>query len=116
MKEKPKYVESTGRKSGVFVQSMTEQEMDEYSAFSEFIGKYGASYASKDEHMARFDIFQKNYREIRAHNEKYMAGDVGYEKAVNQFADLSAEEFHARYLSNSFIGKPELHNVVVEAD
>jgi len=36
---------------------MTEQYMEEYSAFSEFIGRYGASYANKDEHMGRFDIF-----------------------------------------------------------
>ena len=108
MKEKPVYVNDPNKKSGVSVPSMTEQEMDEYSAFSEFIGKYGASYSSKDEHMARFDIFQTNYRDIKSHNEKYVAGEVSYEKAVNQFADLSAEEFHARYLSNSFVGKPAL--------
>ena len=110
MKEKPVYVNDPNKKSGVFVPSMTEQEMDEYSAFSEFIGKYGASYASKDEHMARFDIFQANYRDIKAHNEKYVAGQVSFEKAVNQFADLTAEEFHARYLSNSFVGKPALRD------
>ena len=82
--------------------------MEEYSAFSEFIGKYGASYAGKDEHMGRFDTFAVNYRDIKAHNARFEAGEVTWEKTVNQFSDLTEEEFTARYLSNSFIGKPDL--------
>ena len=62
---------------------LSEQYMDEYSAFSEFIGRYGRSYASKDEHMGRFDVFTTNYRDVKAHNERFAAGELEWEKAVN---------------------------------
>lgn len=98
------------KKSGVFVPTLTEQYMEEYSAFSVFIGKYGAAYADKDEHMGRFEIFAQNYREMKTHNAKFAAGEVGWEKDMNQFADLTADEFQERYLSNSFRGKPAILN------
>ena len=36
---------------------LDELYVEEYSAFSVFIGKYGRSYATKNEHYNRFDIF-----------------------------------------------------------
>lgn len=105
MEEKPDVV------AGPMVPSISEQYMEEYSAFSEFIGRHGRSYATKDEHMGRFDIFKLNYRDVKAHNEKYQAGEIGWEKAVNQFTDMTAEEFHARYLSADFLDKPDLPEI-----
>lgn len=34
------------------------QDREEYSAFAQFIGQYGRSYASKDEHSNRFATFR----------------------------------------------------------
>lgn len=73
--------------------------MEEYSAFSQFIGKYGSSYATKDVHMAKFETFRANYRDIKAHNEQHASGELTWTKVVNQFADLTADEFDERYLS-----------------
>lgn len=97
--------------SGVYVPNMSEQYMNEYSAFSEFIGRHGRSYASKDEHMGRFDVFVVNYRDVNAHNARFAAGEVTWEKAVNQFTDMTEQEFHERYLSNTFIDKPVLDDL-----
>ena len=90
------------------VPALTDQYMEEYSAFSVFIGTHGRSYATKDEHMGRFDNFVVNYRDVKAHNERFAAGELGWEKAVNQFSDFTAEEFHERYLSATFLDKPDL--------
>jgi len=45
--------------------------VEEFSAFSEFIAKYGRSYATKNEHMSKFETFRANYRDIKAHNVLY---------------------------------------------
>lgn len=62
---------------------MTDEYMEEYSAFSVFIGQYGRSYATKDEHMGRFEVFQANYRDVKAHNARYEAGETSWTKGVN---------------------------------
>jgi len=73
--------------------------MEEYSSFSEFIAKFGRSYATKTEHMAKFETFRSNYRDIKEHNERHEAGEITWSKAINQFTDLTAPEFEERYLS-----------------
>lgn len=57
--------------------------MEEYSAFSEFVGKFGRSYATKDEHMTRFEAFRVNYRDIKSHNSRFDAGEVTWTKVIN---------------------------------
>ncbi len=75
-------------------------------AFSEFIGKYGRSYATMKDHEGKFEVFRNNYREIMAHNQKYEEGELTWTKAVNQFSDMTEEEFHARYLQAELM-KPD---------
>lgn len=81
---------------------------DVHMAFQEFLVKYGRSYASKTEVEERFDIFAANLESINNHNDN---AESGYRMAVNQFADLTEEEFSQRYLSakmNMPVRKPEL--------
>ena len=35
--------------------------MEEYAAFSSFIGQYGRTYATKNEHSDRFETFRMHY-------------------------------------------------------
>ena len=53
----------------------------------------------------RFEIFAKNYDDIKVHNEQFEAGHTLFQKGVNKFADLTKEEFDARY-HHAMIGKP----------
>ena len=92
--------------SGTVVKELDAQFEEEFSAFSEFIGKYGRSYATKNDHMGKFEVFRANYRDIVAHNERHAAGELTWTKAVNHFSDLTPEEFHATYLQAQ-MRKPE---------
>ena len=66
-------------------------------AFADFIARHGRSYASRTELDTRFEIFAKNYDEMQAHNEQFMAGHTLYEKGINKFSDLTKDEFDSRY-------------------
>lgn len=55
-------------------------------------GDHSKVYPTAEEEKRRFDIFEKNVKTIREHNEKYQAGEVTWEMGINQFADLTSEE------------------------
>uniref|UniRef100_A0A034WKX1 Protein CTLA-2-alpha n=1 Tax=Bactrocera dorsalis TaxID=27457 RepID=A0A034WKX1_BACDO len=55
--------------------------------------EYKKQYNSNLEDAHRRIIFCKNLRMIDAHNERYKRGEVTFEMGVNQFADMSHEEF-----------------------
>ena len=58
-------------------------------AFNDFIEKYGKEYANEKESEKRYQIFAENYRIIQDNNEN----NEDYTLGVNQFTDLSREEF-----------------------
>lgn len=60
-------------------------------AYVQFIAEYGRSYATKDHANERYAVFKKNYELIKVHNKHEQA--MPYDMGVNQFADMSAEEF-----------------------
>ena len=70
---------------------------DVHAAFTDFLATYSRSYASKSEIDNRYNIFKHNYDSITKHNAD---PSRGFEKAINQFADMTEEEFEARYLSS----------------
>lgn len=41
----------------------------------------------------RNEIFQTNFADFEAHNEQFKKGEVTFEKGINQFSDLTPEEF-----------------------
>jgi xylem cysteine proteinase len=67
-------------------------------AFNDFKLKFNKSYGSLNEDYFRFGIFKKNLQFINDHSLKT---DASYTLDVNQFADLSFEEFSNRYLMSS---------------
>jgi KDEL-tailed cysteine endopeptidase len=63
--------------------------------FRDWAAVQGRKYSSPSEFAHRFAIFKKNLIQIVAHN----SGTSSYKLALNQFSDLSAEEFSAMYLN-----------------
>jgi len=57
--------------------------------FAGFVSTYGKQYSSKDEMVKRFGIFIENLDTINKHN----AQNLSWKMAVNEFADLTYEEF-----------------------
>jgi len=62
---------------------------DYIGEFSKFVGQYNKKYDNKDELVQRFGVFMDNLDTIVAHN----AGGATWTMAVNEFADLTWEEF-----------------------
>ncbi|KAM1243781.1 hypothetical protein ACFX2G_035995 [Malus domestica] len=64
--------------------------------FEKWISKHGKIYESMEEKLHRFEIFRDNVKHIDERNKNL---DVdSYWLAVNEFADLSHEEFKSKYL------------------
>ena len=61
--------------------------------FVQFQLKYGKSYGNPKESNYRLKVFNKNYKHIKQTN----AQSNNYKLAVNKFADLTKEEFLAKY-------------------
>lgn len=40
------------------------------------------------------EVFKKSVKLIKEHNERYERGEVPYKMAINQFGDLTNEEFN----------------------
>lgn len=63
--------------------------------WNQFKEKYGKNYLNSKEHSARYQIFTKNLASIEEHNTLYKQGLVSWYKVVNQFSDMTEEEFKA---------------------
>ncbi|CAH1173498.1 unnamed protein product [Phaedon cochleariae] len=61
--------------------------------WTNFKEKFGKDYKSTLDEQRRFSIFQENLKIIEAHNEDYRNGKSTYYMGVNQFADMTQEEF-----------------------
>ncbi|XP_065204572.1 procathepsin L-like [Planococcus citri] len=66
--------------------------------------RFNKTYQSTNHEQQRMEIYLNNIEEITKHNELFEKGEVMYKKGVNQFTDLTSQEFSDRYLSklNSF--------------
>ncbi|XP_019871022.1 procathepsin L [Aethina tumida] len=63
--------------------------------FENFKIQHGKVYRSSVEQRLRYQIYLNNLQEIEEHNARYEKGLTTYKKAVNQFADMTKEEFLA---------------------
>lgn len=61
--------------------------------FSEWIYTHGRTYSSLEELMVRREIYEANLNKIETHNSEGHSWTMG----VNKFADLTADEFKARF-------------------
>lgn len=68
--------------------------------FESWVSKHGKTYESIEEKLHRFEIFKDNLKHIDQRNKE----TTSYWLGLNEFADLSHEEFKNQYLGL----KPEL--------
>ena len=71
-----------------------EQQYD-LSHFKLFMKLFNKVYPSLEDFEYRFSVFRENLREIVLHN---LGGNHTYEKGINQYSDLTADEFHWEYI------------------
>jgi len=64
----------------------TEKELE--SMFTSYVKQYSKKYAH-DEFFSRFNTFKSNMEKIRTHN----AQNLSYKLGVNEFSDMTSEEF-----------------------
>jgi cathepsin L len=75
--------------------------------WSQFKLTHNKEYSSPIEEIRRQLIFKDNVAKIAEHNAKYNKGEVTYSKAMNQFGDMSKEEFLA-YVNRGKAQKPKI--------
>lgn len=68
---------------------------------------YHKSYGSAEEEERRFEIFKGNLEKIREHNQLYDEGKTTWLMGVNQFSDLTFEEFQERFGHGVELKQPE---------
>jgi hypothetical protein len=71
------------------LQSDTDVSVDDLKYFHKFIQRHNKNYLTKEEHSARLKIFSANLALVKAHDAKA----AGFKIGINQFADMSIEEF-----------------------
>ncbi|KAL3715085.1 hypothetical protein ACJRO7_006905 [Eucalyptus globulus] len=70
-----------------------QQDDSMYEMHEQWMARYGRVYTDMDERQSRFQIFKANTRLIESFNR---GSGKPYKLSVNQFADLTNEEFKAR--------------------
>ena len=60
--------------------------------FDKYLKDFGKAY-SDEEYVRRKIIFQENIKIINEHNEKYDRGETSFTMGINQFTDMTQEEF-----------------------
>ncbi|CAH2009803.1 unnamed protein product [Acanthoscelides obtectus] len=68
--------------------------LSDQEEWQQFKTQHGKTYRSLLEEKRRFDIFKSNLRVIDEHNQRFNNGEETFEMRINQFGDLSQEEFH----------------------
>jgi len=61
--------------------------------FSKYQFEYGKKYTSPKEFTMRKAVFDANLKKIQEHNKMYELGQVSYTMGVNQFTDMTQQEF-----------------------
>jgi C1A family cysteine protease len=74
---------------------------DEWSEFMGFLKNFEKKYESLEALEKRFDIFRQNLKDIFEHNAVH---DRNYTMGINQFTDLTPEEFKADYAGGVLLG------------
>lgn len=71
---------------------------EEHALFAKFKLEHGKVYYDEKDEDHRRSVFVENLRKIRAHNEEASNGKHTFTMAMNEFGDLTWEEFRAKYL------------------
>jgi len=81
----------------VAIEAATIKNSPYFSLWDDFKKTHDKSYETVEEESARFYIYIDNLRQIEEHNKEYQAGRQSFELAMNQFGDMTNDEFRARF-------------------
>ncbi|XP_055297154.1 trophozoite cysteine proteinase-like [Sitodiplosis mosellana] len=70
----------------------------EKNDWAQYKVEHKKSYANDEEHDLRMNIFLRTRKKIAEHNKLFDEGLVTYEMGLNEFSDMTFEEFSATYL------------------
>jgi C1A family cysteine protease len=76
---------------------VNQQELEYQDQFLQFVKDYNKAY-EVDDFFNRFRIFKANMEYINFHNQEHAWGNYSYELGMNQFGDLTLDEFSEQYL------------------
>ena len=79
---------------GFLVGSFHCASLEDRRQFSEFKAKFNKVYKDHNEERYRLEVFSQNLREVTEHNR----GQGSWTKGINQFSDLTQEEWQEIYL------------------
>jgi C1A family cysteine protease len=82
----------------------------EEEVFKAWMNDHAKFYPTAEEYARRFSTFRDNYAAIKIHNQQ----DLGYELAINKFADLTTAEFSALMSRPSALSAPHANEVVLD--
>uniref|UniRef100_A0A6P7FUB9 Crustapain-like n=1 Tax=Diabrotica virgifera virgifera TaxID=50390 RepID=A0A6P7FUB9_DIAVI len=71
--------------------------------FEKFKKDFNRNYATPNEEQRRKGIFVNTLNKIKEHNAKFEKGEISYSLGINQFADLTHEEFQSRYTMKNWV-------------
>ncbi|KAJ3641087.1 hypothetical protein Zmor_027607 [Zophobas morio] len=89
----------------VIVATLAAPKSPLHKKWADFKLTHKKQYSNPLEEVRRLAIFKDNLAQIEEHNAKYAKGEVTYSKAINQFGDLTKEEFLA-YVNRGKATKP----------
>ena len=84
----------TGLATYIYNNDLTKNQ--QYQQFNDWITEHGRSYGTQAEYVFRFEQFKKSLTEMEQHNGK----NSSYTLGLNQFSDLTKEEFRSRLKAN----------------
>lgn len=82
--------------SGLLGAQVQISEAEFEDAFITFISTYQKSYMNSWEFENKYQVFRKNYQAVADHNLR--KEELEFELRINEFGDLTQEEFKAKYL------------------
>lgn len=74
-------------------------------AWKSFKLKHNKTYETAEKELARMKVFMENAKKIAKHNERFKNGEVTDEKGINEYSDMSEEEFNS--IMNGFEDKDD---------
>lgn len=80
-------------------------EAQEWKSFKMMHSK---SYASRAEETRRYNLYMVNRHLIAKHNQKFAMKEVSYKMGINEFSDMTSEEFLQRMTSRVYDNEYEL--------
>lgn len=76
---------------------------DQHKEWESYKTKFEKSYEGQDEEQQRKATYFENVKTMEEHNQKFEKGEVTWSMGINQFSDLTKEEFKNRHTGGCIV-------------